>query len=68
MTFEDLCDVESATAKLATQRPRWEPGTQSGYYCWSYGHVLGAIVRRVTGLRLREYIATHLAGARRADF
>lgn len=35
MTLETMCDVESSTVELAKQAPWWEPGTASGYHCWT---------------------------------
>ncbi|PVH79884.1 beta-lactamase [Cadophora sp. DSE1049] len=69
MTLEDLCNTPTSTSKLAAQKPSWEPGTQSGYHCWSHGHLAGEIIRRVTGLSLKQYIAQEIAGKRGgADF
>lgn len=68
MTLEDLCDTEKATAKLAAQKPCWEPGSQGGYHCWSHGHLAGEVIRRVTGLSLKQYIAQEITAPRKADF
>jgi CubicO group peptidase (beta-lactamase class C family) len=48
-TIEDLYDWETATSRMAAQAPWWEPGTASGYHALNYGHLLGEVVRRVTG-------------------
>ncbi|KAK0117530.1 hypothetical protein ONS95_011870 [Cadophora gregata] len=71
MTLEDICDTPTATAKLANQKPSWDldNGAKSGYHCWSHGHLAGEIIRRVTGLSLKEYIAQEIAAKRgNADF
>ena len=68
MTLEDLCDTPTATAKLAAQKPCWEPGTQSGYHCWSHGHLAGEIIQRVTGLSLKQYIAQEISAPRKSEF
>ncbi|KAH6616041.1 beta-lactamase/transpeptidase-like protein [Chaetomium sp. MPI-SDFR-AT-0129] len=64
--LEDLFDERACADKLARQAPWWTPGTASGYHSWSYGYLLGDIVRRVTGLGLRKFvlkeITTPLAG------
>lgn len=48
-TGEALYDWEWMTAKLAAQRPWWEPGSKSGYHALTQGYLLGEIVRRVSG-------------------
>ncbi|KAH8664506.1 beta-lactamase/transpeptidase-like protein [Xylariales sp. PMI_506] len=65
---EVVGDVPSSTAKLAAQAPWWEPGTASGYHAWSFGHLLSEIVRRVTGLSLKQFVAEKIAGPLGADF
>lgn len=67
-TTDQLCDVKFITSRLAKQAPRWEPGTASGYHCWTYGFLLGEIVRRRTGLSLTEFVSQKIAGPLGADF
>jgi CubicO group peptidase (beta-lactamase class C family) len=68
ITLEDLYDLDKTTALLATQAPWWEPGTASGYHALNYGHLIGEVIRRITGQRLREFFAAHIAGPLGADF
>ena len=56
MTLDDLCDVEYAVALLAEQEPWWEPGTAAGYHCCSQGHLVGEVVRRVSGKPLGTFL------------
>ncbi|MGE3254794.1 serine hydrolase domain-containing protein, partial [Pseudonocardia sp.] len=65
---EDPFDVAAATAKLAAQAPWWEPGTASGYHASNYGHLVGELVRRVSGRSLREFVAAEIAAPTGADF
>ncbi len=65
---EELFDAESAAARFATQAPWWEPGTASGYHAINYGHLVGEVVRRVTGRSLKEFVAEEIAGPLGADF
>jgi CubicO group peptidase (beta-lactamase class C family) len=67
-TVEDLYDWPTATARLAAQAPRWEPGTAAGYHAVTYGFLVGEIVRRVTGRSLGEFFAEEVAGPLGADF
>jgi len=64
----DMYDLERSTALLAAQAPWWEPGTASGYHALNFGHLLGEVVRRVSGKSLTEFVATEIAGPLNADF
>ncbi|MEV6339509.1 serine hydrolase domain-containing protein [Nocardia vinacea] len=64
----DIYDAEAASARLATQPPWWEPGTASGYHALNYGHLVGEVIRRITGRTLGQFFAEELAGPLDADF
>ena len=68
ITLEDMYDWDKSTALLAAQAPWWEPGTASGYHALNYGHLIGEVIRRITGRRLGEFFAAHIAGPLGADF
>jgi CubicO group peptidase (beta-lactamase class C family) len=68
ITLEDLYDWDQSTALLAAQAPWWEPGTDSGYHMLTYGHLIGEVIRRVTGQRLGEFLAAQVAGPLGTDF
>jgi CubicO group peptidase (beta-lactamase class C family) len=68
ITVEDLYDWDQSTARLAAQAPWWEPGTASGYHAMTYGHLIGEVIRRITGQRLGEFLAAQVAGPLGADF
>jgi CubicO group peptidase (beta-lactamase class C family) len=65
---EDVYDWEKATAALAAQAPWWEPGTASGYHALTYGHLIGEVLRRVTGKTLKQFVQDEIAGPLGADF
>ncbi|HEX6342501.1 serine hydrolase domain-containing protein [Umezawaea sp.] len=67
-TTADFYDRATATARLAAQRPWWAPGTASGYHAANQGHLVGELVRRVTGKSLTAFVAEDLAGPLGADF
>ena len=68
VTTEDIYDWETSTAKLAAQAPWWEPGTVSGYHALNQGHLVGEVIRRITGLKLGQFFAEEIAGPLGADF
>ena len=65
---EDLYDWEKSTARYAAQAPWWPPGTASGYHALNFGHLVGEVLRRITGVSLKEFVATEIAGPLGADF
>lgn len=67
-TAQQMYDTEAATAALAAQAPWWEPGTASGYHAQNQGHLVGELVRRVSGRSLTDFVAQELAGPLEADF
>lgn len=68
ITFDEICDVESATARLATQSPWWKAGTASGYHAISQGHLLGEVIRRITGKTLSQFVADEICSPLNVDF
>ena len=65
---EDLYDWTAATTRMAAQAPWWPPGTASGYHALNYGHLVGELVRRITGKTLKQFVAEEIAGPLGADF
>jgi CubicO group peptidase (beta-lactamase class C family) len=65
---EDLYDWDKSTAMLAAQAPWWQPGTASGYHMKNYGHLVGEVIRRITGQRPGRFFAAEIAGPLGADF
>jgi len=63
-----LYDWDWMVEALAAQAPWWEPGTASGYHALTQGHLIGEVVRRVTGQSLGAFFAQEIAGPLEADF
>ncbi len=64
----DIYDWDKSTGMLAAQAPWWEPGTASGYHAIDFGHLIGEVIRRVTGKKLGQFFADEVAGPLGADF
>jgi len=62
MSFRDLYDWEKSTTLLARQAPLWRPGRTSGYHGYTQGHLVGEVVRRVTGKTIGTFLAEEIAG------
>ena len=68
MSDQDVYDWEKMVTALARQAPWWEPGTASGYHALTQGHLIGEVVRRVTGASLGQFFRRELAEPLGADF
>ena len=67
-TTEDMYDWDKSTAALAAQAPWWQPGTASGYHAHNQGHLIGEVMRRVTGRSLKDFVRGEIAAPLGADF
>ena len=56
------------TDALAGQEPWWEPGTKHGYHAFTYGWLLGEVLRRITGETLGTYFREQIAEPLSLDF
>lgn len=68
VALEDIYDVEHAAALLAAQEPWWTPGEGSGYQAMTHGHLVGEIVRRITGRTLGAVLREEFAEPIGADY
>jgi CubicO group peptidase (beta-lactamase class C family) len=60
-TIEDLCDWDHVCAAIAAQELWWEPGTKIGYHAYTFGYILGEVVRRTAGKALAEVLEESIA-------
>jgi CubicO group peptidase (beta-lactamase class C family) len=63
-----LYNWEKSVSLLAAQEPWWEPGTRSGYHAVTFGHLLGELVRRVSGRTIGTFFKEEVAEPLGADF
>ncbi len=66
LSNDDLWDWGRMAGALAATAPWWEPGTRHAYHTNTYGHLIGEVVRRVSGEPCGRRLAA-LAGPLRAD-
>lgn len=67
-TLDDYVHSDVAAAKLAAQRPLWEPGTAFGYHGLTVGVFMEELVRRITGRRLHDIYEQEIRAPRDIDF
>ena len=65
---QGLCDWDLVVDALAAQAPLWEPGTRNGYSALTFGHLIGEIVRRVTGRSIGTFFREEIAEPLGLDF
>jgi CubicO group peptidase (beta-lactamase class C family) len=61
-TVEDLCDWDKMCAAIADAELWWEPGTEVGYHAYTFGYIVGEVVRRATGKPISQVLAEEVAG------
>lgn len=47
--IDDFCSWETVVDALAVAAPLWEPGKHHAYHALTYGHLVGEVIRRITG-------------------
>ena len=64
----ELYDWDFVCNALAQQTPWWTPGEASGYHALTQGHLIGEVVRRITGRSLGTFFREEIAQPLGADF
>ncbi len=67
-SVEELADEQTLAARLAAQRPLWQPGTAYGYHALVIGALVGEVVRRATGRSVQEIYEERLRSPYGLDF
>lgn len=60
VTVEMMTDWTAMCAAIANHAPLWQPGTMVGYHAWTFGWLLGEIVRRADGRPLAQFAQEEL--------
>lgn len=60
VSAEMMTDWAAMCAALASHPPLWEPGTKTGYHAWTFGWLLGEVVRRVDGRPIEQFVQDEL--------
>lgn len=59
--LDDLRNWQTCTARLAAARPQWQPGGATFYHAVTFGHLVGEVIRRATGMTVGEFFAVEVA-------
>jgi CubicO group peptidase (beta-lactamase class C family) len=63
-----LYDWDYMAESVAAAEPFWTPGTRQGYHAVTFGHLVGELVRRVTGRPFNAFFRDEVAGPLGLDF
>ncbi|HIF98154.1 MAG TPA: class A beta-lactamase-related serine hydrolase [Myxococcales bacterium] len=63
-----LYDWETFASALAAQEPWWEPGTRHGYHAITFGHLVGEVIRRISGESVGQFFRANVAEPLGVDF
>ena len=62
LTTEEAYAWDPVIHALEAQKPAWEPGTEHVYHAFTYGYLVGEVVRRITGKSLGTFFQDEVAG------
>jgi CubicO group peptidase (beta-lactamase class C family) len=54
---EDVIDWDRMCAILGDSTPAWEPGTKTGYHSFTFGWLVGELIRRIDGRPIERILA-----------
>ena len=59
-TPEMMTDWEAMCAAIASLAPLWQPGTTVCYHAWTFGWIIGELVRRIDGRPIAQFAREEL--------
>lgn len=58
---EVVFDAAAMARVLEQEAPYWEPGSAQGYHVFTFGWLVGELIKRVSGQSVGAYFAQHIA-------
>jgi CubicO group peptidase (beta-lactamase class C family) len=55
VTPEMMTDWDAMCAAIASHTPLWKPGTTVCYHAWTFGWIIGELVRRIDGRPIAQF-------------
>ena len=68
LTTDDLVAWDPVVEALAECEPWWEPGSKHGYHAMTFGHLVGEVIRRISGQSPGTFFRENVAAPLEADF
>ena len=56
VTPQSMSDWDYMCDAIAALEPLWEPGTRTGYHAYTFGWILGEIIRRADGRPINQFV------------
>lgn len=66
--LERSFEWSALTDALAVQEPWWTPGEKHGYHALTFGHLVGEVIRRVSGKTVGQYFRDEIGRPLGLDF
>lgn len=63
-----FCDWDYMVRVLEEEEPFWEPGTRHGYHGFTFGWLVGEVIRRASGKTVGAFFRDEVAGPLGLDF
>ena len=60
VTPEMMTDWDAMCAAIASHKPLWKPGTTVCYHAWTFGWIIGELVRRIDGRPIAQFAREEL--------
>lgn len=68
LSVEEFCAWDPFVEALAAAEPLWAPDSAHGYHALSFGHLVGEVIRRVTGTDVGSFVRERVAAPVGAEF
>jgi CubicO group peptidase (beta-lactamase class C family) len=68
ISAEQLFGWDPFVEALAAQEPWWTPGERHGYHALTFGHLVGELIRRISGQSVGSFFRENVAQPLGADF
>ncbi len=56
VTPESMSDWDGMCEAIAALEPLWEPGARTGYHAYTFGWILGEVIRRADGRPINQFV------------
>ena len=62
VTPESMSDWDGMCEAIAALEPLWEPGARTGYHAYTFGWILGEVIRRADGRPINQFVQEEICG------
>ena len=62
VTPESMSHWDGMCEAIAALEPLWEPGARTGYHAYTFGWILGEVIRRADGRPINQFVQEEICG------